>query len=74
MKRILNSSYIAAIFAMLLVFGVGESIAQKPVIKKKPVVKRKVVVKPATPVYQVDSGTVMRDGYCNLAKSAPSGG
>ncbi len=44
---------------MLLVFGVGASFAQKPVIKKKTTVKKKIV-KPATPVYRVDSGTIMR--------------
>lgn len=59
MKQLLNSRYLTAIFAMLLVFGVGASFAQKPVIKKKTTVKKKIV-KPATPVYRVDSGTIMR--------------
>lgn len=60
MKRSIVSRYFTAIFAMLLVFGVGASIAQKPVLKKKTTVKRKVVTKPAEPVYSVDKGTVMR--------------
>lgn len=59
MKRSIVSRYFTAIFAMLLVFGVGASIAQKPVLKKKTTVKRKVT-KPAEPVYAVDKGTVMR--------------
>jgi hypothetical protein len=56
----MNSSYLTAIFIMLLVFGVGSSMAQKPVLKKKTTVKRKVVTKPAEPVYAVETGTVMR--------------
>lgn len=60
MKRSIVSRYFTAICAMLLVFGVGASIAQKPVLKKKTTVKRKVVTKPAEPVYSVDKGTVMR--------------
>jgi hypothetical protein len=59
MKRIFKGSYITAILAMLLVFGVTSSLAQKPVLKKKTTV-RKVVTKPAVPVYAVDTGTVMR--------------
>ncbi|MGB7203506.1 MAG: hypothetical protein WBD16_14760 [Pyrinomonadaceae bacterium] len=59
MKRILKVSNITTILAMLLVFGVTSSLAQKPVIKKKTTV-RKVVTKPAVPVYVVDTGTIMR--------------
>lgn len=59
MKQLLNSRYLTAIFAILLVVGVGAGVAQKPVIKKKTVVKKKVV-KPVIPVYQVETGTVMR--------------
>lgn len=59
MKRSIVIRYFTAIFAMLLVFGVAASIAQKPVLKKKTTVKRKVT-KPAEPVYAVDKGTVMR--------------
>lgn len=46
---------------MLLLFGVGEALAQKkPVLRKKHVVARKkVVAKPAIPMYSVAAGTVL---------------
>lgn len=60
MKRIFNVTNITGILAILLVFGVGASLAQKPVLKKKTTVKRKVVTKPAEPMFQVDTGSIMR--------------
>lgn len=59
MKRIFNVSNITGVIAILLVFGVGASVAQKPVLKKRTTTKR-VVTKPAEPVFAVDRGTVMR--------------
>lgn len=60
MKRILKVSNITTILAMLLVFGVGASLAQKPVLKKKTTVRKKVVTKPVQPMFQVETGSVMR--------------
>ncbi len=47
---------------MLLLFGVGAAMAQKPVLHRKHVVHRRAVVptKPAEPLYAVSTGTVMR--------------
>ncbi len=60
MKRTLLVRNIVAMLAMVMLFGVEFASAQKkPVLKKKTVV-RKVVAKPVTPVYTVDSGTVLR--------------
>ena len=60
MKRTLLVRNIVAMLAMVMLFGVEFASAQKkPVLKKKAVV-RKVVAKPVTPVYTVDSGTVLR--------------
>lgn len=50
----------SAICALFLIFGVGLSVAQKPVLKKKTTVRKKVVTKPAEPVFAVDTGTIMR--------------
>lgn len=61
MKRIIKMKSIWALMALLLVVSAGESFAQtkkKPVLKKKTVTKK--TVKPATPVYKVDTGTVIR--------------
>lgn len=60
MKRILNVSTITGIVAMFLIFGVGAGLAQKPVLKKKTTVRKKVVTKPAAPMFQVETGSVMR--------------
>jgi hypothetical protein len=60
MKRIFDRKSIGGLLALLLMFGVGAASAQKPVLKKRTVVKKKVVVKPAVPVYDVETGTVMR--------------
>lgn len=54
------SRYLTSIFAIILVFGVGVGLAQKPVLTKKKTTIRKVVTKPAEPMFQVETGTVMR--------------
>src|SRR5438128_2384373 len=60
MKRILTTKNLAGLLSLLLVLGVGDSLAQKrPVLKHKPVAKRRVA-RPAVPVYTVSSGTVLR--------------
>ncbi|MBP9663323.1 MAG: hypothetical protein KBD94_01785 [Pyrinomonadaceae bacterium] len=59
MKQRSYSKSIIALLSLLLLCGVSVVSAQKPVIKRKPVV-RKSKVKPVTPVYSVDTGTVMR--------------
>jgi hypothetical protein len=59
MKRTLTITNIVAMLSLVMLFGVGVASAQRPVIKRKPVV-RKAVRKPVTPVYTVDSGTVVR--------------
>jgi hypothetical protein len=69
MKRIFNVRNIAALMALMLVAGVGDSLAQrKPVLKRRPVVKRKIV-KPAIPVYTVTTGTILRVRMNNTLSS-----
>ena len=62
MKKIFNIKHLAAFFALLLVIGSADAFAQKkkPVLKKRPVVKKVVVVKPATQVFTIDNGTILR--------------
>jgi hypothetical protein len=61
MKRIFALTNLAAFLAILLAAGSSDVLAQKrrPVIKKRTVVKR-VVTRPATPVYTVAAGEVIR--------------
>ncbi|MEP6789214.1 MAG: hypothetical protein ABJB40_12325 [Acidobacteriota bacterium] len=60
MKRFIAKKNITGILAMLLLFGVGAAIAQKPVLRhRRPVARKKVVAKPAIPMYAVASGTVL---------------
>lgn len=72
MKKIINITNITAMFALFMAFGTGSVLAQrtKPVLKKKPVVKKKVVpARPATPVYNVETGTVIRVRMNNTISS-----
>lgn len=58
MKKALLVRNIVAMLAIVMLFGVSAASAQKKPVLKKPV--RKVVAKPVTPVYTVDTGTVLR--------------
>lgn len=60
MKRTLFLKHLVAVLSLAMLAGVGVVSAQKPVIKKRTVVRKAAVKKPVTPVYTVDSGTVMR--------------
>ena len=60
MKQATLIKNIVAMLSLVMLFGVGVVSAQRPVIKRKPVVRKAVVKKPVTPVYTVDTGTVMR--------------
>ena len=60
MKRIFYRKNIGGLLALLLLFGVGAAVAQKPVLRKKHVVRKKVIPKPAEPLYSVATGTIMR--------------
>src|SRR5438445_5067194 len=59
MKRVFDRKNIGGLLALLLLFGVGAAIAQKPVLRKKHVVRKHVAAKPAEPVYADPTGTVM---------------
>lgn len=61
MKRIFAITNVAAFIVMLLAVGSTDVLAQKrkPVLKKRPVVRR-VVTRPATPMYTVAAGEVIR--------------
>ena len=60
MKRIFDKKKIGVLLTLLMLFGVGAAIAQKPILRKKHVVRKKVVIKPAVPLYTVNTGTVLR--------------
>ena len=57
MKRIFDVRNLAALLALMLLAGVGDTLAQKrrPVLKRKPVAKKRVA-----PLYSVATGTIVR--------------
>jgi hypothetical protein len=61
MKRVFIARFVTGLFAMLLVLGVGTSMAQRkrPVLKKR-VVHRAVIKREVEPVFTVATGTVLR--------------
>jgi len=60
MKRFFDWKNIGGLLALLLLFGVGAAIAQKPVLRHRTTVRKKVIAKPAVPLYAVRTGTVLR--------------
>ena len=60
MKRLLNIKNLAVFLALFIVIGAVPAFSQtkRPVLKRKPVAKKKVVY--STPVYLVETGTIMR--------------
>src|ERR1051325_2943006 len=60
MKGIFNAKTIATLSAIVLMAGVGDSLAQR----RKPVAKKRLV-----PVYRVDTGTIIRVRMNNTISS-----
>ena len=70
MKRIFDPKSIVGFLAIVLLVGVGDSLAQRrrPVLRHKTVVKKRVVAH-VVPVYTVSSGTIVRVRMNNTISS-----
>lgn len=70
MKLLFNPKNVASLLSLLLLVGVGDTLAQrrKPVLRHKAVVKKRVV-RPAVPMYSVVTGTILRVRMNNTISS-----
>src|SRR5207253_10149951 len=73
MKRIFNTKNMVGFLAIMLLAGVGDTLAQRrrPVLRHKAVVKKRAVAR-AMPVYTVGAGTIMRVRMNNTISSKTS--